>query len=277
MTERSVFKSSDYKHFLKHRLAQAEPFPVTQAALARAAGVKASYLSQCLNGKVQLLPEQLHAIGVHLKLSEEEIEFLLLLLQYERSGLPAHRSFLKKRITEARESDARFANRLERDRGFVTPEPSTATELQAYYNDWFTIAVHMLCTLPGVGGAEEIARRLGLSVTQANQAIATLTKIGLIEARGGGHRATSRFLRITDQDPLIGRHHANWRLQAALRSQPAPTSDLHYTALYSLSLADAAELREEIAKLVMKVREKVKPSLEECVVAFGLDWFHVGK
>lgn len=270
----ALYDAKDYKHFLKSRLSTEDPFPITQTAMAKAAGCKGSYLSQCLNGKVHLLPEQMHAIGVFLRMGEEEIQFLLLMLELERSGSPAHRSFVKKRLTELRETQDRISHHLRQE----SEAPQSARGgLQSYYNDWYVIAVHMLCTLPEIRSAEEIARRLGLTSGQARHAVKTLQDLGLIQHKDGSLRATSRHLHIGDRDPLISRHHANWRMQASLRSQPAPTTDLHYTAVYSLSRADALQIRDELARTLMRVREKVKPSPEECLAAFGVDWFQLGE
>jgi len=271
-TWQRLFSSKDYKHFLRNRLATDEAFPITQAAMAKAAGCKASYLSQCLNGKVHLLPEQLHAIGVFLKMTEDEIEYLLLLLQYERSGSAAHRNFVRRRISELKEDRERISYRLQREN---RPSSTKSSDLTLYYNDWYMTAVHILCTLPNIRTAEDVALKLGLTRSEAQRAVKVLQQLELIFEKDGKLIATSHHIHVGDQDPMISRHHANWRMRAALRTQPAPNSDLHYSAVYSLSRRDALAIREELAQTLLKVREKVKPSPEECVVAFGVDWFRL--
>lgn len=271
-TSNSLYNSKEYKHFLRIRLATNDPFSVTQAAMAKAAGCKASYLSQCLNGTVHLLPEQLHAIGVFLKMNEEDIEFLSLLLEHERSGSATHRAFLKRRISRLRQENERISVRLERGGG---PVPGKLSETLQYYIDWYTTAVHILCTLPNIQTIEEIALKLGLTLPEARRAISILEQLGLVVHREGRFTSTSHHIHVGDQDPMLNRHHANWRLRSALRALPPPNHDLHYTAVYSLSRQDAAEIREDLTRMLLKVREKVRPSAEECVVAFGIDWFRL--
>ena len=268
---KSPFDAKDYKHFIKARLASPIPSLIKQSELARAAGCKASYLSLCLNGKVHLLPEQAHAIGTFLRLDPDELQFFLLLLEFERSGSQGHRAYLKQRLKELKDTRARISTKLKVE----AHEHGSRSDMEIYYRDWYLVAAHMLVTLGGIRGPDQVAAKLGLTIAQAKQAIDTLIKIGLLEFRSGELRATNRHLHVSDGDPLVAKHHANWRMVAGLRSHPAPATDMHYTSVYSLSEQDAEYLRDVLTQTLFKIRERVKPSPEECVVAFSLDWFRL--
>ena len=81
----SVYEFIDYKLFLKKCIAQSEQRGFT-TRLAEAAGCQRSYFSTVLSGNIHLLPEHLFGICEFLKLSNDESEYLFLVLDYIRVG-----------------------------------------------------------------------------------------------------------------------------------------------------------------------------------------------
>ena len=94
---RPIYEYLSYKTYLKDQLKnKGEGVSVT--SLAQAAACNRTYLSQVLNSKVQITPDQAVLMAEYLKLNSDEKDFFLLLVLLERASNFKSRSIFEKKI-----------------------------------------------------------------------------------------------------------------------------------------------------------------------------------
>lgn len=76
---------------------------------------------------------------------------------------------------------------------------------------------------------------------------------------------------------LIRQHHINWRIAAIQSLISSNASDIHYSTVSTLSKADVEKLRGEMVQLIERYVETVKPSAEEVMYGFNLDFYSLVK
>src|SRR3954467_14180848 len=92
----AVFDFDDYKDFLRRRIA--EGGRGYQAAVARAAGGKSSYLSQVPSGPVHLTPDHVANLCAFWKFSELESDYLLAMVGLARAATPTLKRSLHRQM-----------------------------------------------------------------------------------------------------------------------------------------------------------------------------------
>src|SRR4051794_28102057 len=92
----SPYGHLSYARFIEDfvRAARSPGPALTFASVARQAGVQKSYFAAMLKGRWHLSADQLFLVGRARDLGQEEIDYLLLLLEIERCGGPARRDRL---------------------------------------------------------------------------------------------------------------------------------------------------------------------------------------
>jgi hypothetical protein len=131
----------------------------------------------------------------------------------------------------------------------------------------------MALSVPKFQTKESLSKRLGMTLEQLNETLDFLLKTGLIRQEGDRFLPETMFLHLGNKSPLILRHHTNWRLRALQSLDKERGTDIHYSSVLSLSESDALKLRAMMADFIQEVLERVKPSPEENIFSFCLDFF----
>ena len=80
---------------------------------------------------------------------------------------------------------------------------------------------------------------------------------------------------LNRESPLIRQHHTNWRISAIQSLMNDDRSDLHYSTLSTLSKVDVEKLRAEMVQMIENYVATVKPSKEELMYGFNLDFYNL--
>lgn len=264
-----AFLFRDYRAFIR---GQVEKHAITrgyQTSLAKAAGCTRSFLSQVLHSHVQLTPD--HAAGMcrFWGLSEDETDWFMELLTFDRAGSAPLRELSRRRMKQLEKKREDLSRRLE-------PLHALSTQDHAnYYASWHLAAIHMLCCIPSYSHVTEIARRLGLPFEVVESGLAFLQRTGLVRRRGDKWSATEKNLHLPKSSPYGTANHLNWRLRAIHTLQKQEDGALHYTAVHALSRTDRDRIRAILLETIEKSREIVSQSPEEELVCFTCDIFPV--
>lgn len=269
----SVYEFTDYKSFLQKRIHEAQQRGFA-TRLAEAAGCQRSYFSSVLNGNIHLLPDHLFGVCQFLELSNDEQEYLFLVLDHNRASQPEYRQHLGKKIQERRAAWKDLKNRLRKD---SLNESEDNSEKQFYYSSWLFAAIHIAVSIPRLGDLEKLSNYLGISEAVAQYHLEKLAHMGLIEKRGTRWSWKSGDLHLSKDSPWIGTHHVNWRMQALTNVQMRDEEALHYSVVQSLSQEDIEQLRARMIEWVEEFKKKAGPSRPEELVSFNLDFFRPGK
>lgn len=273
MTTKSIYEFLDYKAYLGHVELLRRPIERGfRSKLADGIGTQSSFISNVLNGEAHFSSEQILRIGKHLSLNAEENKYLYLLLQYARAGTPDLRTFVRAQIDALLEEVLDIQKRVGDSRSLSDSDQST------YYSSWHYTAIHLATTLPHLKTPDALAGALGLPKDVVRTALIFLLQTGILkETKNNQLEPGSVLIHLNRSSPNIRQHHTNWRVAAIRSLADEDQRDLHYSTISTLSKTDADRLRAEIVQLIERYVETVKPSKEEEMRAFTIDFFQLAR
>lgn len=265
-----VFKYDDYKAYLVDLIEErSERQKGIRSRLARAAACQSAYVSQVLNGHNHFSLEQAEAIGSYLGLSEDELDFFLLLVQIARAGTPSLTKRLSAKKAKAREARLSLKNRLKE-----TADVS-ASDTARYFTHWDIAAVHALISIPDYLTVPAIAGRLKLPVERVREILEFLESTGQVRRDGDRYEYGVARMHFGTDSPVLPLHHTNWRLQAIRSMNRDLSQDTHYTSVMTLSEKDVAEVKEKWVEFVLELHERNKKTDPEDLHSLTFDFFRV--
>ena len=265
-----MYDFNDYKRFILATEAAVGHFQRGfRTRAAESMGCQSAFVSQVLNGKAHLSLEQALRLATFLQLDRAERRYFVTLVEYARAGDDGLKAFFQDHLRE--QQDARLE---------IRQHVGAATELSqeaqtVYYGQWYFAAIHILCTIPRYQTPDAIADALGLNALVVSEALVFLLQQDLLREAKGKIIPGNTQIHLARSSSNLARHHTNWRL-AAVQSLGHPRkSDVHYSAVSSLSGEDAAAFERRFVALVQEYVEKVRESKEERLYCFNLDFFQL--
>lgn len=268
---KNIFSYKNYKELLADLVA-ANPRG-TKRRLAAHCKCQESYMSNVLNGSAHLNAEQIEAACRFFQMTDAECQYVLLLLQENRSGTPHLRNQFSKMLQRHRIEHDRLQESLE-------IKSSLSTEDQArYYSAWYYAAVHMLLLTKEFRKPEAIAARLNLSLSVVTDVLKFLVSIGAASKRLQEYFSCHKQLHLDRASPFIISHHRNWRVKAmtAIESIEDSTDvqNLHYSGVVTISHEDFIRVREILSIALKNSVDVIRDSKDETLASIGIDFFGI--
>jgi len=265
---RSVFEFTNYKEFVLERIESApKQGRGMRRELAQAMGCQVAYVSHVLAGDRHFSLEQAEALGRHLALRAEEVEFLLLLVEHNRAGTVGLRKLMENQIRDRRQNYQELHSRVEMH-GKISEQDKTI-----YYSSWHFQAVRVALSLPQCRTAAAISKELSLPLGRVIEVLTFLIERGIAQEKNGQYFPGTTHVHLSSDSPHISRLHSNWRLHALRSLENGPGSDFHYSGVVSLSCEDFEKVQEILRKAVLDSLEMVKSSKEERMAIMNLDFY----
>ncbi len=250
---KDVYSFKSYKECIDHFLNARKQVWGAKSQMAQFLGCQPGFISQVLGGDLHFSQEQLLGVCEFLQFDEVEQDFLILLLNRERSGSSQLKSYFEEKIRALLRERESIKNRIN-TRSETKPE--LASE---YYSSWKYNVVHMLLRIDQYKDTTQLKEMLNLSSAEIEQMIGLLRKMGLVEGNGKRLAVTDERVHIASDSPWITRHHMNWRLQAIQQIQDRPKKGLHFSSVMSIS----AEAHAQIKSLILDAIERSEPVIRE--------------
>lgn len=269
MNKRNVFEFLDYLTFLKAKIASEKDSWGLITKLAAAANCQRPYLSKVLGGGAHLTPAQAYGIARFWKLSTDETEYFIGLLEMERSSSNEYKNFLTRKNHTLKKAHENLSNLVERKTAQANEKD------QLYYSSWYWSAIHILVSIPAFQSVSAISERLSISEHQVKQTLSVLEQYGFVRQEKGKWKFAAMEQHIPKDSPLSVFHHSNWRQRAMLDAQEPNRDSIHFTVTQSLSQKDFERVKETILACIQEVEEIAGPSKEEELVCFTCDYFKV--
>jgi uncharacterized protein (TIGR02147 family) len=264
-----AYTFSDYREFLRQRIALEPRNQGVKQRLAEAMRIQPAYLSQVLKNERHLSVEQLIPSVEFFGLPQDEGEYLVCLLDHNRCSNPASRQFLERTLADRRARFAEIQTRVKIKNELSEKDKAT------YYSSFIYGAVHMAVTVPRLRSVRAIARHLSQPEERVRAAVNFLTEAGLVVAGKAGLGPGTIQMFVPKNSPFVLANHRNWRERALTSAELRREEDYHFTAAFSVSKEDAEILRLQIAKLTEEMVSRIKDSPEEELKAICLDFFSV--
>jgi uncharacterized protein (TIGR02147 family) len=268
----NVYEKEDYRELFEDilELAKQKPFSRSLAEIAKACGIQPSYLTNVIKRRCHFSADQASDIMTFLGYPTEKIDFVLLLIDLERTGSPKRQQLLKERVQKTRQLKLRADNYVVAEK--KTDDPKS---LMDYYLDPLAPLIHMYF---GVRHAEQnprnIAQKLRVSEERVNRIIDILRQDRLIEFKQGKYHQTSQHLHLPKDSPLAKAHQVLMRSMALERLARVETENhLAFTVTFNADEHSRAKIQVEFLKFIKKCQNFCKESKSENVLQLNFDLF----
>lgn len=270
MSRPSVFHAKSYKAFIHEWIKKTPTGGRGQRKLlADAVGCQTPYITHVLSGDYHFSLEQAEGCARWMGLNESETEFFLLLVMRERAGTRALKSVFERQIETYRAKELAIKKKVQIEE---------TLDLQAqvtYYSHWLYAAVHMAILIPTLNTADALQNYFQVPSAQLMSVLDFLARHRLIEPTRAGYKVARPMLFLPRGSPLLPLHHSHWRLMAIEKSQMNRVENMHYSTVMSLSRDAYEAIRIQMAELIEKTAEIVKPSADEKLACMVIDLFNV--
>lgn len=266
MKTKSVFEFATYKPYLAYRLSSKEHRGQLSRA-AEAIQTQRSYLSRVISEELQLTPDHAFKLARFWKLNAAERQYFCLLVDFDRAADPEFRAHLKQQAQEMKAKHDSVQERAARTAFSVD------TFQLGYFSSWIWTALHFLTSIPAFQTEEALADRLGLKREQLRFYLEQLSAQNFIEHKGSRWVYKGGEFHAPKNSPLVLLHHQNWRQRAILDAQDFSHSNVHFTAVHTVSKQDAESIKALMLEFITESSAIAAPSNPEEAVAVTCDFF----
>lgn len=263
----NIFDYSSYKNFLRTIAGEKNQRKGNKSAIANAIQCQQAYLSQVLYGDADLSLEQIEALSSFLNHGAEEKEFLILLLLKDRAGTQRLKSHFQQQITNILRRRLVITERL------GSHEHISEEDKSKYYSSWIYSAVHIATTIPGLRSVRTLCDYLNVPPEKIIEVLKFLRHVGLVVNKKNEYLPTTKQMRLGNDSTNITKHHTNWRVRTLEALDREKISDLHYSAVVSLSHEDALKIKDAILEGLKNNLKKIRDSKEEVLYCYNIDFF----
>lgn len=268
----SIYNQWNYRAHLHEvsRGLKAQRPGFTLQKLAAKTGLQAPYLTNVFKERAHLNLDQAHAVGSELGLSEEEIEHLLLLVDFERSSLSSRRQKLKERIDKIRREKLKSKAHLQKE----ILETGTENETKFFLNPYYKIINAFLGIERYRENPAAIAQALHLDPRQVEAWIKDLIDMGFAQKTKEGLEKLKRNFHLSKDSPLCSPHQQLLSQVAARQVQSLPDAEkFNFAVTFSADAETRDQVQREFLKFLKSIESLVKDAPAHDVFGLSFDLF----
>ncbi len=264
----SIYEHNDYRDLISSLL-EKKIGRGAKVKLAETLNCNPGYISQVLSKtKIHFSAENIIKVSHFLELNSAEEEFLIALLHLERSGSKELKYYWQGKIKVIRNQQLKVEKQVKK-----TSQDLSESAQAIYYSHWAYSAIHMLVSIDDFINAQEVSKRLKISVQLASKVLTFLEDNGLIAKDKNIYRIGKTRIHLKSESPLVKSHHQNFRNKAIISLEEDNDFDLHYSAVLTMSKKDAIKIRQLLLKFISDKEEILIPSPNEDIIGLNLDLF----
>lgn len=251
----NIYKYDNYQDFLKDIVAastQEKNKANSAVSLANCLGVSSPTFSKMINGSLVLQEDHVYLLAQHLKLSEDESNYLSLLGEIQRSGLESRKKNLNLRRIEIQRQNHNTPQTLKTTQ---IDFENIQDEAQYYANPWAPI-IHVYLTIPKYQADHSLlGKELGLSLIFIENTLDLLKKIGLVEKTTQGYwMPLTRSLHSSNLSYLTS---AQQILTRAISLQRLSTQNLSDRYSLSVTFSTDPDIHEQCRRILIESVDRI--------------------
>ena len=262
-----IFSFQSYKRYLEFKLGPLGLGRGAKSDLAKFLNCQSGFISQVIKGDAQLSLEHSISTARYLRLGEDEENYFMLLIQFEKAGSKELAEYFKKEIKKRIDERKQIKKRLD------IKDVMTSEQQSKYYSSWIYAAVHVALLIPKLRTIQSISKRLNLSPSRVHQVLDELVEWKLANHEGDEYRASAKRLHVGSSSPELFKHQQNWRIEAIKSIEKNEMSHIHYSGVLAFSKEDSQKIREIFLKSISEMEVVIRPSPEEELYVVNLDFF----
>lgn len=232
----NIFSLNNYRDALRRIVKERKTFERHFGfhLLADAARIQRPYLSKVIKGTAHLSSDQMYLISTFLKLSDDEHDFLQLLLELERTAVEERRRKIEGKINQIVEKYSESAVHLTARNVRVNAEKEAG--MAEYYLDPMVQIVHIALSIDAFSqNPSNLATELKISGGQLHAILATLERLNLAYRSGQSMIPIELNLNLARSSSV----YRAWRNQMKLYSLQR-INQLNETEAYSFTVVFSA-------------------------------------
>lgn len=263
----NIYTLTDYRKIFSKVMDERKALnsSLTYESLAESIRIQKSYLSKVINGRASFNSDQLFMAARYLDFDKDETEYILLLLEQERSTYPERRELLGIEIEKIRESKRDVKAALgDKVKQMDAGEFDTSI-FGEYYMDPNILLTHMFLTISSYReDLESIKYELRLNEDKFSEILKKLEKMGLISISQGKVKMLLPSLHLPRESKLIFAHQLLMRHRSLHHAQNLEVTNRKlFSATFSSNPKAKILIEErfsEFIKDVQKISSKGKPT-----------------
>jgi len=232
-TKLSIYKYNNYKEFLLDiMLMRPNKGRGERKIFAELLNCQSSFITHVLNGNKDFNQEQLYKIAKYFELSENEKEYLMLLLSYNRSGTAELQSYYEKILLEKRKESKQLKKRINSKDNF------TIQDQAKFFSHWLYMAVHQACTIPHLQSLEKLTDYFQIPKNEIMKILQFLSSNELVSISEDKITSLRTNYFISSESPFLTQMHSIWRLKLLNEPKKEALDNIHYTWCFAVSKDD---------------------------------------
>ena len=240
------------------------------ALLAEKIRVQPSYLTNVIKERAHFSADQIHAIAFELGLSDDETQYLDLLMQWERAEFKSRKKSLHEQVQELRHKH------IHADQQLLAPETALSdADKERYYLDPNIELIHLYLGVKGVPSEiGEIAQAWGLRSEYVVNIIAFLEKRGLIERVKKTWKVKPVHQMLSHESPLCKPQQILKRLRALdVLQRMQPERVYSFNGTLTMSEETRMQVQARFIEFLKECEELVLASPSEGIYNLQFDLF----
>ncbi len=267
MTKPNIYHFLSYRQYLKECLESAGPRSGDKRRASEFLKVHTTFISQVVLGKADLSLDQAEKMNLFLNHTEEEGDYLLNLLIFERAADATLKKRYENKLIEKQNQRVQIKDRLS-----GTSELAEQDQ-QKFYSSHLYGLLHVLSSIPRFQKREELAKATGLASEIVDDALSFLVELKVLRKIKDQYFPGNQHIHLGKDSRNISRHHSNWRLATIQHLAFSKPKDLHYSLVFSCSEKEAKTIRESLLEHLKSMTELVSKSKEENAYVYCFDFF----
>lgn len=241
------------------------------AQIAKDCGIQPSYLTNVLKSRAHFNTDQAVEILYSLGYAGESVDYVLLLIELDRSGSLKHQKILSEKIYRIRQLKLRADQYLEIQKS----ESETHDGLTFYYLDPLVPILHMYFGIKNADQSpQKIALKLRVPELRVQQIIDYLKAQGLIIFKSGKLKLGTQLMHLPKDSPLIKAHQTLIR-NLTLERMSRLNSENHYSfsVTFNADESTRTQIQVDFLKFIKRAQNLCKGSKSENVMQMNFDLF----
>ena len=268
----NLFAQDDYRKILTSAFEEFKKLNLsfTLSKLSTDCGMQPSYLSNVMNGRGDFNSDQLFKIAEILNLPEDLTDFMLLLLEFEKSTVVSRRKKLNLQIEEIRRQKISVSKVL-------SSKVISLSEIEAneYYLDPYIELVHLYLGIDKKNSdLSSLAHKFGTNKAHMERIINTLLKLGFLKRKGPHWEVQSTTKHLPKESPLCLSHIISQRQLSLNQIQKLGLNEAYsFSAVIGSTESVRDQVKVEFLKFLRSLEKIVHDNPQEKLYQINFDLF----
>lgn len=273
----NIYTSDDYRKILATTLEEKKFLDkkYTYQRMADHMRIQKPYISKVINNRADFSSDQLYMACDFLGIDGEERDYMLLLLEHERSLYPERRDKLKERIEEIQDKKRDSGEHISRKVKMMSGGEFDNSTYIEYYLDPIVLIVHIFLTIKRFRtNTDKICEELQISKQHLGEILTKLVKMGIIEVKGDKINILMSNLHLPKDSQIIFPHHQLINQLGLLRKNRLPSNKKkNFCVTFASDEKTRKKIEEEFNVFLDKVQRMAMGSTAKECYQLNFDLF----